>query len=171
MDVEVNVEEENLSDAWFPAIVIKENKDDTFFVKYQSSRNGDEAGKVTVDLRHIRPSPPPPDTDIKYDVLDKVDAFCEFAWRAGVIAKCVADTKYHVYFQHTNEDRIFNQSTLRPRMLRRGEEWVSGSQVLSPFPLSLSPQMQLKDVELVSGSQVFSPFPSLSLSLSLSLSS
>ncbi|XP_059435515.1 DUF724 domain-containing protein 7-like isoform X3 [Corylus avellana] len=155
MDVEVNVEEENLSDAWFPAIVIKENKDDTFFVKYQSSRNGDEAelGKVTVDLLHIRPSPPPPHTDIKYNVLEKVDAFCEFAWRAGVIAKCVTDTKYLVYFKQTNEDRIFNQSTLRPRMQRKGEEWVSGSQVLSPFPLYLSPRMQWIDEEWVSGSQ------------------
>lgn len=140
MDVEVNVEEENLLDAWFPAIVIKENKDDTFLVKYQSSRNGDEAelGKVTVDLDHIRPSPPAPHTDRKYNVLEKVDAFCDCAWRAGLIARCVTDTKYLVYFKQTNEDRVFNQSTIRPRLQWKDGEWFNGPQVLSPLSLSLN---------------------------------
>jgi len=132
MDVEVNVEEENLRDAWFPAIFIIENKDNTFWVKYQSSRNVDEAelGKVTVDLLHIRPSPPPPHTDRKYNVHEKVDAFYKFAWHAGVIARCVTDTRYLVFFKQTIENMVFNQSTLRPRMQWKAEEWVSGSQEL-----------------------------------------
>ncbi|XP_039005642.1 DUF724 domain-containing protein 6-like isoform X2 [Hibiscus syriacus] len=57
--VEVNTNDENLRDVWFPAIVIKENGDTTFLVKQQNSKNGDESGAVTVvvDSLHIRPSP------------------------------------------------------------------------------------------------------------------
>ncbi|KAF5455429.1 hypothetical protein F2P56_025003 [Juglans regia] len=126
MDVEVNVKKENLCDAWFPAILIKDNRDDTFLVKYKSSRNGVEAdfGSITVDLLHIRLSPPPPHADKKYDVLEKVDAFCDFAWRAGVIARRITD-KYLVYFKHANEDRIIDQSKIRPRVVWKDGKWVS----------------------------------------------
>ncbi|KAG6648038.1 hypothetical protein I3843_07G118600 [Carya illinoinensis] len=127
MDVEVNVKKENLCDAWFPAILIKDNRDDTFLVKYGSSRNGVEAdfGSITVDFLHIRLSPPPPHADKKYDVLEKVDAFCDFAWRAGVIARRITDTRYLVYFKHANEDRIINQSEIRPRVVWKDGKWVS----------------------------------------------
>ncbi|KAG6704193.1 hypothetical protein I3842_07G123500 [Carya illinoinensis] len=127
MDVEVNVKKENLCDAWFPAILIKDNRDDTFLVKYESSRNGVEAdfGSITVDFLHIRLSPPPPHADKKYDVLEKVDAFCDLAWRAGVIARRITDTRYLVYFKHANEDRIINQSEIRPRVVWKDGKWVS----------------------------------------------
>lgn len=135
MAVEVNIQKENLSDAWFPAIVIKENGDDTFFVKYESSDESNH-GKVAVDFLHIRASlPPPPQANIKYDVLEKVDAFCDFAWRPGLIAKRINDTRYLVYFNRTNEDKIINLSNIRPRVEWKDGKWVSRYQV---FSLSLS---------------------------------
>ncbi|KAF5462382.1 hypothetical protein F2P56_018395 [Juglans regia] len=125
MAVEVNIKKENLSDAWFPAIVIKENGDDTFLVKYESSDES-SLGRVAVDFLHIRASlPPPPQANIKYDVLEKVDAFCDFAWRPGLIAKRINDTRYLVYFNRTNEDKIINLSNIRPRVEWKDGKWVS----------------------------------------------
>ncbi|XP_041022158.1 DUF724 domain-containing protein 2-like isoform X4 [Juglans microcarpa x Juglans regia] len=118
-------QKENLSDAWFPATVIKENGDDTFLVKYESSDESN-LGRVAVDFLHIRASlPPPPQANIKYDVLEKVDAFCDFAWRPGLIAKRINDTRYLVYFNRTNEDKIINLSNIRPRVEWKDGKWVS----------------------------------------------
>ncbi|XP_042991798.1 DUF724 domain-containing protein 2-like isoform X3 [Carya illinoinensis] len=129
MPVEVNIKKGNLSDAWFPAIVIKENGDDTFLVKYKSSDESN-LGRVTVDILHIRVSlPPPPQANIKYDVLEKVDAFYDFAWRPGLIAKRINDTRYLVYFNRTNEDKIINLSNIRPRVEWKDGKWVSRYQM------------------------------------------
>lgn len=132
-DVEVNIKKDNLRDAWFPAIVIKENEDDTFIVKCQSSRNGDEAGveKITVDLLHIRPHPPHPPVNKRYDVLEKVDAFWDFAWRPGVIVKLFTDTRYLVFFKLANENKIINQSEIRPHVEWKDGKWDRGSEVWS----------------------------------------
>ena len=146
-DVEVNIKQEILRDAWFPAIVIKENGDDTFLVKCQTSRNGDETGleKITVDFLHIRPPPPPPPhVNKKYDVLEKVDAFCDFAWRPGVIVKLQADKNFLVFFKLANENRVINQSEIRPHVEWKDGKWVSGSEVCS---LSLSLSLLLKELE------------------------
>ncbi|KAK3194331.1 hypothetical protein Dsin_025641 [Dipteronia sinensis] len=123
-EVEVNVEnKENLRDIWFPAIVIKEIVDGTFFVKYLNSRNGDEAAtvRVTLDSQHIRPTPPRY-LDRKYELLEKVDTYDGIGWRAGVITKVLTGGSYNVFFKHGNEDKELSHSDIRPHM-----EWSNGS--------------------------------------------
>lgn len=129
---EVNIEnKENVRDAWFPATVIKENKDGTFLVKYQKSRNNGDAGtgRVTVDSKHIRPTPPRY-VDRNYELLEKVDAAFGCGWRAGVIMKILAGDRYSVSFKHENEDKEVNHSDIRPHVEWRDGKWVSGSKVL-----------------------------------------
>ncbi|XWS46527.1 hypothetical protein CRYUN_Cryun14cG0075000 [Craigia yunnanensis] len=123
--VEVNIDEENLRDVWFPAIVIKENGENTFLVKYQSSKNDDESGtvKVVVDSLHIRPTPPRY-ADRNYELLERVDTTYNFGWRSGVITKVLTGRRYNVFFKHGNEDKEFSHSDMRPNV-----EWIDGKWV------------------------------------------
>ncbi|XVF80710.1 hypothetical protein PTKIN_Ptkin15bG0097000 [Pterospermum kingtungense] len=123
--VEVNIDDENLRDVWFPAIVVKENGDNTFLVKYQSSKNDDESGtaKVTVDSLHIRPTPPRY-ADRNYELLERVDTTYNFGWRSGVITKVLTGRRYNVFFKHGNEDKELSHSDIRPNV-----EWIDGKWV------------------------------------------
>lgn len=127
--VEVNLDnKESLRDVWFPAIVIKENVDGTFFVKYQNSKNSEEAAtvKVTLDSQHIRPTPPRY-VDRNYELLEKVDTSYGFGWRAGVITKVLAGRRYNVFFKHGNEDKELSHSEIRPHVEWTGGNWISKS--------------------------------------------
>lgn len=131
--MEVNLDnKESLRDVWFPAIVIKENVDGTFFVKYQNSKNSEEATtvKVTLDSQHIRP-PPPRYVDRNYELLEKVDTSYGFGWRAGVITKVLAGRRYNVFFKHGNEDKELSHSEIRPHVEWTGGNWISKSKVSS----------------------------------------
>ncbi|XVE73480.1 hypothetical protein DITRI_Ditri11bG0121200 [Diplodiscus trichospermus] len=123
--VEVNIDKENLRDVWFPAIVIKENGENAFLVKYPSSRNDDESGteKVVVDSRHIRPTPPRY-ADRNYELLERVDTTYNFGWRSGVITKVLTGKRYNVFFKHGNEDKELSHSDMRPHI-----EWIDGKWV------------------------------------------
>ncbi|GMI85833.1 hypothetical protein HRI_002252500 [Hibiscus trionum] len=124
-DVEVNIDNENVHDIWYPAIVIKENEDNTFLVKYHNSGNDDESGtvKVVVDSLHIRPTPPRY-ADRNYELLERVDATYNFGWRSGVVTKVLTGKRYNVFFKHGNEDQQFCHSDIRPNI-----EWVDGKWV------------------------------------------
>ncbi|XP_022770770.1 DUF724 domain-containing protein 2-like isoform X4 [Durio zibethinus] len=126
--VEVNIDKENLRDVWLPAIVIKENEENTFLVKYQSSRNDDESGtvKVVVDSLHIRPTPPRY-ADRNYELLERVDTIYNFGWRSGVITKVLTGRRYNVFFKHGNEDKELSHSDLRPNIEWIDGKWVSNS--------------------------------------------
>ncbi|XVE77519.1 hypothetical protein DITRI_Ditri13aG0069600 [Diplodiscus trichospermus] len=123
--VEVNIDKENLRDIWFPAIVIKENGDNTFLVKYKSSKNDDESAtvKVVVDALHIRPTPPRY-ADRNYELLERVDTINNFGWRGGVITKVLTGRRYNVFFKHGNEDKELSYSDIRPNV-----EWIDGKWV------------------------------------------
>ncbi|XP_015891745.3 DUF724 domain-containing protein 2 isoform X2 [Ziziphus jujuba] len=123
-DVEVNFDKEDLRDAWFPAIVIKENEDNSFLVKYQNKEA--KQCKDTVDFLHIRP-PPPRYADRNYQLLEKVDALCDFAWRAGVIIKVLAERIYVVTFKPGVRDKRLNHSEIRPFVEWKDGKWKSGS--------------------------------------------
>ncbi|XP_048232920.1 DUF724 domain-containing protein 6 isoform X3 [Ricinus communis] len=119
--IEVNIDKENFRDAWFPAVVIKENGDDTFLVKYQSSGNNDEAGtKVNVDSLHIRPVPPHY-ADRNFELLEKVDAQYDCCWRSGLITKLLAGRRFKIYFKHGNVEKELDYSKIRPHA-----EWIDG---------------------------------------------
>ncbi|KAE8664904.1 NFU domain protein 1 [Hibiscus syriacus] len=128
--VEVNIENENIGYIWYPAIVIKENEDNTFLVKYQNSMNDDESGtvKVVVDSLHIRPAPPRY-ADRNYELLERVDATYNFGWRSGVITKVLTGRRYNVFFKHGNEDKEFCHSDIRPNVEWMDGKWISKSKV------------------------------------------
>ncbi|XP_050236622.1 DUF724 domain-containing protein 7 isoform X2 [Mercurialis annua] len=119
--VEVNIDKQNARDAWFPAVVIKENGDNTFLVKYQSSGNSDEAAtRLNVDSLHIQPAPPHYE-DRKFELLDKVDAMYDSCWQNGLITKLLAGRRYNVYFKHINTEKALSHIKLRPHA-----EWIDG---------------------------------------------
>ncbi|GMI70085.1 hypothetical protein HRI_000677800 [Hibiscus trionum] len=126
--VEVNIDNENPGDIWYPALVVKENEDNTFLVKYQNSGTGDESGtvKVVVDSLHIRPIPPPY-ADRNYEFLERVDATYNFGWRSGVITKVLTGKRYNVFFKNGNEDKEFRHSDIRPNVEWIDDKWVSKS--------------------------------------------
>ncbi|XP_065860282.1 DUF724 domain-containing protein 7-like [Euphorbia lathyris] len=124
--VEVNIE--NVRDAWFPAVVIKENEDGTFLVKCQNPSNSDVAGaKVSVDNNHIRPIPPRY-ADRDYELLEKVDTQYCSGWRAGLITKLLAGRRYNVFFKQGNEQKELNHSEIRPNVEWVNGEWICKSQ-------------------------------------------
>ncbi|WCJ22355.1 Agenet domain-containing protein [Euphorbia peplus] len=146
--VEVNIDKENVRDAWFPAVVVKENEDSTFLVKCQSPGNTDETGtKVVVDSHHIRPIPPHY-ADRDFELLEKVDTpFCS-GWRAGLITKLLAERMYNVFFKQGNEQKEFNFSEIRPYA-----EWANGKWICKSKEVLIDPnnEIQLDSVQNSAG--------------------
>ncbi|PON42055.1 Agenet domain containing protein [Trema orientale] len=122
-DVEVNFDNEDLSDAWIPAIVVKENTDNTFLVKYHNSKA--KNWKDTVDFLHIRP--PAPRYAGTYELREKVDAFCDFAWRAGEITKILPGKMYIVGFKRGMKSKELSQAEIRPLVEWKDGKWHVGS--------------------------------------------
>ncbi|KAJ8748697.1 hypothetical protein K2173_008142 [Erythroxylum novogranatense] len=120
--VEVHLAKENAMDAWYPALVIKENENDTFLVKYQDSMCNDELGKerVIVDSFHIRPAPPH-HADRNYKLLDKVEFQYGSCWQTGAITEVLSERRYRVCSSQGKEERELNQSEIRPHL-----EWIDG---------------------------------------------
>lgn len=117
---EVAFDDEDPHEVWFPATVLKHFHRNTFQVEYQQPGSGDEAvlHKAIVDFWHIRPSPPHlRDKDFGLD--DEVDAYYDFGWWCGVITKELPDNRYSVFFEHSNKEREFICSKLRPHL-----KWV-----------------------------------------------
>ena len=133
--MEANTDKENRRDVWFPAIIIKENGDNSFLVKkYLSSGNDDESGtvKVVVDSLHIRPTPPRY-ADRNYELLERVDTTYNFGWRSGVITKVLAGRRYNVFFKDGNEDKELSHSDIRPNVEWIDGKWVSKCKVSLPL--------------------------------------
>ncbi|CAL5445340.1 unnamed protein product [Camellia sinensis] len=125
--VEVSFDKENFRDVWFLASFLSQIGNNAFLVEYNSSGISDGAGlsKVTVDARHIRPSPP--HVEYKDFVLfDKVDAFCGFGWWRGNITSFLKDRRYVVLLYHTNEEKELNHAEIRPHM-----DWIDGKWVIA----------------------------------------
>ncbi|MFS7941365.1 hypothetical protein Hanom_Chr10g00889781 [Helianthus anomalus] len=83
--VEVSLEEEILRDVWFLQLSLTIR-----------------ATIVGIDYLHIRLSAPQ-FTVTSFGLLEKVDAFYDFGWWSGVVTKKLADSRYVVYFKHTNK--------------------------------------------------------------------
>nr|GEZ84774.1 hypothetical protein [Tanacetum cinerariifolium] len=119
---EVAFDDERPHEVWFPATVLKHSHKGTFQVEYQQPGSGDEAvlHKATVNFWHIRPSPPHlRDTDFGLD--DEVDAYYDYGWWCGVITQKLPGNRYSVFFEHSNKEREFICSKLRPHI-----EWEDG---------------------------------------------
>ncbi|MFS8022581.1 putative Agenet-like domain-containing protein [Helianthus anomalus] len=94
--VEISLEEEILRDVWFPATIVDDPGNIRFLVEYK------ELQRIGIDHLHIRPSAPQC-TVTSFDLLEKVDVFYDFGWWSGVVKKKLADSRYVVYFKHTNK--------------------------------------------------------------------
>ncbi|KAK2968316.1 hypothetical protein RJ640_021705 [Escallonia rubra] len=128
--VEVFFDEEEPCNVWFPATVLEDLGNGSFLVN-RSPGAGDGTSKVIVDSLHIRPSPPLLKNKT-FDLLEKVDAFYDFGWWSGVITKELADSRYVVFFKHTNKEKELNYAEIRPHMEWKDGKWFSTSQVPSP---------------------------------------
>ncbi|KAL8252918.1 hypothetical protein R6Q59_036611 [Mikania micrantha] len=128
--VEVLFEEEILSDVWFPATVVEDLGNNLFLVEYNCSGiNGkSKLDRVTVDHLHIRPSTPQIRV-LNFSLLEKVDAFVDFGWWSGVVTKKLADSRYLVYFKHTNKVKELSHLELRPHVEWKNEKWFTSYQV------------------------------------------
>ncbi|RVX01565.1 DUF724 domain-containing protein 7 [Vitis vinifera] len=130
--VEVTLNEQSSRDAWFPAIVRREIGLGSYVVQCQSLKNSGEAGvlDVTVDNLHIRPSPPRLEGR-KFGLLEKVDAFYDYGWWNGIVTKVLTGRRYVVFFKHTNMEKEFIHSDLRPHMEWVDGKWVGATQSLT----------------------------------------
>ncbi|XP_048228140.1 DUF724 domain-containing protein 6 isoform X2 [Ricinus communis] len=121
MAVEVNLDKENLEDAWFPATVLEEVGFNSFLLDYGSS-NGHI--KETVDCFHIRP--PPPKLDItEFEILEAVDVFHESSWREALIIKIITEGRYSVSLKHAEKEMQLSQSEIRPHLSLMDGVWVN----------------------------------------------
>ncbi|XP_076890201.1 DUF724 domain-containing protein 7-like, partial [Bidens hawaiensis] len=126
--VEVFIEE-----VCYPATVVEDLGNDLFSVEYNCSENNGESKlcRVTVDHLHVRPSVPQVRV-LSFGLLEKVDAFVDFGWLSGVITKKLADSRYIVYFKHTNKEKEVSYLDLRPHI-----EWINDQQFV-PHQVSIS---------------------------------
>ncbi|KAL8142647.1 hypothetical protein V2J09_015679 [Rumex salicifolius] len=125
-EVEVSLGDEDSSDIWYPATVIKETRNRSFVVKYKGSNEAADL-TVVVDSLHIRPSPPAC-VNTTFQLLEKVDAFCNFVWSSGVVTKVLSEGRYIVYFKRTKKEKELRHTDLRLPMMQIHGKWVHSSQ-------------------------------------------
>ncbi|XP_055818025.1 DUF724 domain-containing protein 3-like isoform X2 [Solanum dulcamara] len=132
-NVEVSFDRDDRRDAWFPSKVLEHCENGSFLVeRYRTVDNKASIDKVTVDPFHIRPLPPHIKRK-KFNLLEKVDAFYDLAWWSGVITRELADSRYIVFFKHTNREKELNDSDLRPHMDWKDGQWFTTSRDI-PIP-------------------------------------
>ncbi|KAJ6808724.1 DUF724 domain-containing protein 3-like [Iris pallida] len=128
--VEVSSDDEEFLGAWFNATIIGATDKD-FLVEYQSVGTDEETKLLTetVDLLHIRPTPPDVPEVKKFKLLEEVDAFHNDGWWVGVISKVLDGQRYMVYFRSWKEEMEFGRSDLRLHHDWIGGRWVRTSQI------------------------------------------
>nr|GEW50985.1 hypothetical protein [Tanacetum cinerariifolium] len=144
---EVAFDGERPHEVWFPATVLKHSHKGTFQVEYQQPGSGDEAvlHKATVNFWHIRPSPPHlRDTDFGLD--DEVDAYYDYGWWCGVITQKLPRNRYSVFFEHSNKEREFICSKLRPHIEWEDGKWHSEGDTI--FQGNITCDLHTKQIEL-----------------------
>ncbi|CAI0425051.1 unnamed protein product [Linum tenue] len=119
-EVEVNLDQGKVGDAWFPAIVIKQNGDETFLVKRESWNSCDD-GEPKVDMQvvdstHMRL--PPCKLRWDYELMDPVNANIDGHWQKGKITRVCIGGRYTVLFPQKKEYREFSWWSLRPDFQR-----------------------------------------------------
>ncbi|XP_010322317.1 DUF724 domain-containing protein 6 isoform X2 [Solanum lycopersicum] len=132
-NVEVLFDRDDRRDAWFPSKVLEQLENGSFLVeRYRTIDKKASIDKVTVDSFHIRPLPPHIKRK-KFNLLEKVDAFYDLAWWSGVITRELADSRYIVFFKHTNMQKELNDFDLRPHMDWKDGQWFTTSRDI-PIP-------------------------------------
>ncbi|KAI3760020.1 hypothetical protein L1987_50408 [Smallanthus sonchifolius] len=109
--VEISLQEEILRDIWFPATIVEDLGNNRFLAEYNCSGINDESELQRVNIDHLDIRPLIPQIRVtSFGLLEKVDAFLLFGWWSGVITKKLADSRYVVYFKHTNKVPVSNDA-------------------------------------------------------------
>ncbi|WCJ18467.1 Agenet domain-containing protein [Euphorbia peplus] len=154
--VEVSSDEEGFKGAWFKAKIVtnsnnKHKKRNQVFVEYEdllaSDSNPNVALIEAMDTSFIRPVPPPPQSDQKYEVYDVVDAFHRDGWWKGVVSNVEVlkdDIRRYIVVFETPPERI----SFRGLDLRFHLDWSHG-QWLGPHK-----QMRMNGLQIAKGMDV-----------------
>ncbi|KAH9318409.1 hypothetical protein KI387_020178 [Taxus chinensis] len=134
-EVEVSSDEDGFRGAWFSARVVKRVRRGrgNVLVEYRDLRSDKDETKAlreTVELRHVRPIPPPSPTHHNYALYEEVDAYDNDGWWVGVVTKLLVNFNYLVYFMQTKEEIQFHHSQLRPHFDFIDDKWVQASKAL-----------------------------------------
>nr|XP_018629135.1 DUF724 domain-containing protein 6 isoform X3 [Nicotiana tomentosiformis] len=130
-NVEVSFDSDDRRDAWFPSTVLEHCGNNSFLVEIYRRASDKKAivEKVIVDSFHIRPIPPL--IVNKFSLLEKVDALYDYGWWSGVITRELDDSRYIVFFKHTNKEMELNDSDLRPHMDWKDGQWFTNAREVS----------------------------------------
>ncbi|XP_050213859.1 uncharacterized protein LOC126665180 isoform X2 [Mercurialis annua] len=121
--------EVNHNKGYYPATIVEEVGFNSYLVKYTNSdTEGDSEDIVeeTIDSFDIRPVPPKSKAK-RFDLLVKVEAFYDLAWRAGFVTKILEHNAYVVQLKDENKERQFSHSEMRPRLRLLNGRWVCNS--------------------------------------------
>lgn len=133
--IEVKTDEEGFKDVYFLATVIpipakfkgknyKSKRKNKLYVEYQSllaDDNGSDLLREFVDLKFVRPAPPPSEIVEGFEVNDAVDAYYSDGWWIGVVKEVQIGPKFVVTFQNPPDVLDFGISNLRVHW-----DWVDG---------------------------------------------
>ncbi|PQM38954.1 hypothetical protein Pyn_38545 [Prunus yedoensis var. nudiflora] len=120
--VEINLNENNLLCAWFPAIYLGELGVNSFLLQYKSTNNCDV--KVVVNGHQIRPQPPKSGKR-DFNLMEMVDAFYDMGWWVGEITQILTEEKYMVRLKFTKQVKECSPSELRPHVEWTERGWIT----------------------------------------------
>lgn len=129
--VEVRIEEEGFEGSWYAAKIVQVLGEDKFLVQFRTIKvdTGEKFLKLEVEGRNTRPYPPDTIMVDNFSLYEKVDAFYNDGWWEGWISKVLTRGRYKVYFEHTDEEIVFEHTYLRLRQNWINSTWVMASQV------------------------------------------
>ncbi|KAH6792449.1 hypothetical protein C2S52_002926 [Perilla frutescens var. hirtella] len=116
-----------LEGGWFAATIVEDLGNGAFLVEYKDKNGASVKGEVA--YLHVRPSPPII-KGRKFGKSEKVEAFFNFGWWTGMVAKKLEKNGYIVYFEQMKLDNVFDRSEMRPYM-----DWKDGKWFVASAPI------------------------------------
>ncbi|XP_008796800.2 uncharacterized protein LOC103712141 [Phoenix dactylifera] len=129
--VEVRSDDEGFRGAWYEATVVRSlarRRCSVEYVSLVSDADPSEPLREIVRRSHVRPQPPPPPSPARYQLFQRVEAFHNDGWWAGVVSKLHGEdsSSFTVCFPNTREVMDFPPSEIRPLL-----EWVRGQWIVA----------------------------------------
>lgn len=129
-EVEVYLDRDGLRGGWFPATVVSTIKQpggkEAYMVQFKSQIES-VPSKLAVDHHQVRPARPS-FANKGFELLDKVDAFCDGGWWSGVITGVLAEGRYTIFVKSTKKDKELSDKELRVHMEYINGKWLRPSQ-------------------------------------------
>ncbi|KAG1355135.1 DUF724 domain-containing protein 2 [Cocos nucifera] len=129
--VEVRSDDEGFRGAWYEATVVRSVRHRRYSVDYDSLVSDEDPSDPLHEIvrrSHVRPQPPSPLSPTHYQVYERVEAFHNDGWWAGVVSKLQGEDsgRFTVSFPNTREVMDFPHSQIRPLL-----EWVRGRWIVA----------------------------------------